>query len=161
MKTELSPWHRVQRSLSAPIPQRPKFELLEEIRLDLFTKLDIVTTNIDPEADAEIQNIADRLKEITRKRPRALRAAIRAGRVEEHFTDQPHCRFCHQQTPKSTEYDNLLRCLDCGTTHRISEWADNAHNCPTCDSENKVMDRKPPLSLTPAVRNAIAGSAAS
>lgn len=57
------------------------------MRADLFELLDVLTTSPCDSGsragiDAEIQSVADRLKELTPYRAKALRAALKAGRVE-------------------------------------------------------------------------------
>ncbi len=80
--------NRWEHALTRPLNRRTKFELLELMRADLFEYLDVLTA--DPYngkkdraiRDAEIQRIADRLKELTPLRREALGAALKAHRVE-------------------------------------------------------------------------------
>jgi hypothetical protein len=77
-----------QHALTRPLTHRTPYETIELIRGDLFELLDLLTTNIfnHPASwasnDAEIQRVADRLKELTPYRDRAARAALKAGRID-------------------------------------------------------------------------------
>lgn len=77
-----------QHALTRPLTRRTPYETIELMRGDLFELLDLLTTNFfdHPESraanDAEIQRVADRLKELTPYRDRAARAALRAGRID-------------------------------------------------------------------------------
>jgi hypothetical protein len=91
-----SAWDRADWALRQPIPNRLTLEVLDELRFELFHQLRIVTSNPDDGwedwVNDEIQNIADRLKQITLRRPRARRAALRRGIVDYVLDDVcPHC----------------------------------------------------------------------
>ncbi len=77
-----------QHALTRPLSRRMKFETIELMRGDLFEFLDLLTTQFfdHPRSwatnDADIQRIADRLKELTPYRDRAARAALKARRID-------------------------------------------------------------------------------
>jgi hypothetical protein len=79
---------RWQHALTRPLTRRTPYETIELMRGDLFELLDILTTHFfdHPESraanNADIQRVADRLKELTPHRDRAARAALRAGRID-------------------------------------------------------------------------------
>jgi hypothetical protein len=71
-----------------PLTRRTPYETIELMRGDLFELLDVLTTHFFDQAesrtanDADIQRVADRLKELTPYRDRAARAALKAGRID-------------------------------------------------------------------------------
>jgi hypothetical protein len=77
-----------QHALTRPITPRTPYETIELVRSDLFELLDLLTTNFFDHPDswaannADIQDVADRLKEIAPYRDRAARAALKAGRID-------------------------------------------------------------------------------
>jgi hypothetical protein len=77
---------RWDHALIRPLNRVP-FEMVELMRADLFELLDVLTTGpCSPgsraHVDADIQAVADRLKEMTPYRARALSAAMKDGRIE-------------------------------------------------------------------------------
>ena len=68
------------------------FELLELMRADLFEFIDVLTTSPYDDKKScddnsrDLQRVADRLKELTPIRAKALRKALDAGRVEYAYT---------------------------------------------------------------------------
>lgn len=78
---------RWEHALARPL-QGLKFEMLELMRIDLLEYLDVLTTcpYDDEESNKDralnLQRVANRLAELTPRRAHALRAALRAGRVE-------------------------------------------------------------------------------
>jgi hypothetical protein len=110
------------RALRERLPKHPEFALLEEFRMSLFFQLEIVTTSPHDDDDGfekfigdEIDKIADRLKEIAVKRPKAVRAALRAGRAE--WVETLPCTACGTDRSKwRTEIDKF--CGVCGKKFR-------------------------------------------
>jgi hypothetical protein len=110
------------RALRERLPKHPKFALLEEFRMSLFFQLDVVTTTPYDDEDGfeefienEIDKIAARLKEIAAKRPKAVRAALRTGRVE--WVETLPCKDCGTIRSKwRTEIDKF--CGVCGKKFR-------------------------------------------
>jgi hypothetical protein len=155
-----------KRALDEPLPKRPGLELLDKFRTELFRRLEIFTDfpgadELDyPWLDQNIQRVADRLKLIARKMQQAALRALRAG-THEMDPDHRRCPLCHHELPDSSEYDDLLRCVDCGAAHRISEWGDNASNCPNCDSGRAVLDKQRPASPHPVLELAKKSSSTS
>ena len=96
---------RWEHALTRPLSRNVKFEVLELMRIDLFEYLDVLTT--DPYDDnkdrawlnSEIQRIADRLKELTQRRAKALGAALKARRVEYMWLDDPEAALCGDPQP--------------------------------------------------------------
>jgi len=80
---------RWEHALTRPLTRSTKFELVELMRADLFEYLDVLTTcpYDDPASNEsraqEIKLVSDRLTELTPRRAKALRAAFKAGRVEQ------------------------------------------------------------------------------
>jgi hypothetical protein len=110
------------RALREPLPNRPKFALLEEFRMSLFYQLEVVTTNphdhediFEKETSDEIDKIAARLKEITLRRPKAVRAALRAGQLE--WVERVPCTKCRTDPSRwRAEVDRF--CGICGKKFR-------------------------------------------
>ena len=94
---------RWEHALTRPLSPHLKFELIELMRIDLFEFLDALTTS--PYTDAascastnkDIQRVAARLKELTPHRAKALRAALKAGRIE--YVYLPDLDTVHDRPP--------------------------------------------------------------
>ena len=85
---------RWEHALTRPL-QGIKFEMLELMRTDLFEFLDVLTTcpyddvRSNKERARDLQRVALRLTELTPRRAKALRAALKAGRVEYAWPTAP------------------------------------------------------------------------
>lgn len=120
---------RWEHALTRPLNRVP-YEMLELMRADLFEYLDVLTTHFfdDPKThastNADIQRVANRLKEMGPYRNRAAQAALKARRIASVWDVEP-------------EDDNESPC--CGPSsvkewealHR--QWEQRAHrsNAPT------------------------------
>jgi len=81
------------------------FETLELMRIDLFEFLDVLTTSpydnrksIDSRGK-DIRRVATRLAELTTRRSRALRFALKAGRVEYAWETEDRERGSRKSAP--------------------------------------------------------------
>jgi hypothetical protein len=78
---------RWEHALTRPL-SGTKFEMLELMRIDIIEYLDVLTTcpyddeKSNKERARDLRRIALRLAELTPQRAKAMRAALRAGRVE-------------------------------------------------------------------------------
>jgi hypothetical protein len=87
---------RWEHALTRPLTRSTKFELVELMRADLFEFLDVLTTcpyddaNCNKMRAQDIKRVCDRLTELTPRRAKALRAALKAGRVEQEENDYDH-----------------------------------------------------------------------
>jgi len=78
---------RWEHALARPL-RGLKFEILELMRIDLFEYLDVLTScpyddnESNEERAKDLRRVAERLAELTPRRARAARAALKAGRVE-------------------------------------------------------------------------------
>lgn len=88
---------RWEHALSRPL-QGITFEMLELMRTDLFEYLDVLTTcpYNDKESNEsrahDLERVARRLAELTPRRAKALRAALKAGRVQYAWLSDPDVR---------------------------------------------------------------------
>jgi hypothetical protein len=100
--------NRWEHALTRPLTRRTKFELLELMRADLFEYLDVLTADLYNSKkdrairDAEIQRIADRLKELTPLRAEALGVALKTRRLEYVPFPDTEAAHCPQSGPMDT-----------------------------------------------------------
>lgn len=97
---------RWEHALTRPL-QGLKFEMLELMRADLFELLDVLTTcpYDDKESNKsrakDLKRVAARLIELTPRRAKALRAALKAGRIEYVWLSDSKARSADRLPPPS------------------------------------------------------------
>ena len=85
-----------------------RFELIELMRIDLFEYLDVLTTcpyDDDESNDGrakKLRRVARRLAELTPRRARAVRAALKAGRVEYAWQAEERARRSRKPAPETS-----------------------------------------------------------
>jgi tRNA(Ile)-lysidine synthase TilS/MesJ len=95
---------RWEHALTRPL-KGVKFEMLELMRIDLFEYLDVLTTcpyDDDESNDSrarDLRRVARRLAELTPRRARAARAALKAGRLEFAWQAEERARRSRKSAP--------------------------------------------------------------
>jgi hypothetical protein len=94
-----------ERALEEPLSADMPWEVLDELRQELFSQLEMFTDFPTDEGDEDataalqapkIQEVADRLKEMAGLLPKAIRKAVKEGKVKRGGRT-PVCALCHQR----------------------------------------------------------------
>jgi hypothetical protein len=97
-----------ERALKEPLSPDMPWEVMDELRQELFNQLEMYTDFPPDEADEDdeehfladnIQEVADRLKIMAVMLPKAIRQAVKDGKVRRGGR-KPVCALCHQPTKK-------------------------------------------------------------